>query len=226
MSTYGGFGTYGSFAQPVVSTPESTTYVYDYKPGFKQQITLALRSIFNATLEDARYRNIFVGWEYPLEQVRYPAIYVNYAEGPIRNLGVGNIELGIDEHNFPIEARHSQFEGTLNFNVLALNPEDRDNLSAVLLNVLQFGRTVPKLQPFFANAENGRFVQIQLNTETINPSGEQTVPTEWTPDELVFGNRYSVNLIGDFYSTTTTGDLITINDVELFPFRPDQPSPW
>lgn len=203
------------------------TIVYDYKAGLKQQIVDALHMIFNVQLEDERYRNIFVGWEFPLEAVRYPAIYVNYLEGPIHNVGVGNVETGVDDNNVPIQAYHSSFEGTVNFNVLALNPEDRDNLSAVLINMLQFGRIVPSLKPFYDHIENGQSMLLQFNNDVITPSGEQTQPVPWgNQDELIFGNRYSVRVFGDFYSSTTTGDLITISDVELFPYRDDQPPPW
>lgn len=205
----------------------SDTFVYDYKIGLKKQIVNGLHTIFNAQLPDKRYANIYVGWEYPLEQIHYPAIYINYAEGPIENVGVASLELGTNDNGEPIQAYHAKFQGVLNFNVLALNPEDRDNLSAILLNVIMHGRVNPALTPFYQQIEDGRFMHLQVMNDQVTPSGEQTAPVPWgNQDELIFGNRYSVRLFGDYYSSTTTGNLITIEDVELFPYRDDQPAPW
>jgi hypothetical protein len=193
----------------------------------KKQIMQAVRSVFNSELPDERYKNILVSLDYPLEETHYPAIFINYAEGPLRNVGVGSVERVFDDNGVPIQARHAEFQGALNFNVLALNPVDRDNLSAVLINILNFGRVVPELKPFFDTAENGQFVQLQMQTEEIQSSGEQTSPVPWgNNDELIYGTRYSVNIYGDFYSDVSTGQLITISNVVVTPYRPDQPVPW
>lgn len=201
--------------------------ISSYRTAFRRQIEDALRAVFNSTFPDTRYRDIYVGWEFPLQRVDYPAIYINFAEGPISSMGVGHVEIETDDFNTPILAKHSAFSGRLNFNILALNPEDRDNLADELINILQFGRILAPYSTFWNRIEDARYIQLQFNAETIQPSGETQVSPPWqNQDELLFGVRYSIDLVGDFYSSVDTGELITVSDVELYPYRPDQTAPW
>jgi hypothetical protein len=199
---------------------------YDYKVGLKKQIIEALKAIW-LHQPDSRYNGIYIGLEYPLEQIRYPAIYINYQEGPLRNVGVGHLETQEDDNFVTSQVRHYMFNGTLNFNVLALNPLDRDNLTAVLMNLLALGRNMPEFIDFYNRAENDKYLLVQLNTEVITPSGEQTGTAPWdNPDTIVYGNRYSVPLIGEFYSDPWTGELVEISAVELYPYEEGTPAPW
>lgn len=203
---------------------------YSYKVGLKHQVVEALKSVFNnPNFPDSRYRGIYVGLEYPYlrEELKHGAIFVTYQEGPLQNMGVGHIDMLEDEYGNSKMARHFRFEGRLTFNVLALNPVDRDNISAILLNLLAFAPVLPEFEGFYDQIENAEHIQIALMRDQITPGGEQVGETPWgTEDERMYGNQYSVAVVGEFFSDPHSGDLIEIERVNLYPFTPDQPVPW
>jgi hypothetical protein len=198
-----------------------------YKTGIKKQVVSALKPTFGPTLPDERYRNIYVGLEFPLEQVHYPAILVTYSEGPIRNVGVGHYEFVVDDNLITAKVKHFYFEGSLNFNILALNPTDRDNLSAIVINMLALGKNMPEFLDFWERLETETYVPLRLMTDVIDPGGEQVNEVPWqSEDERLFSNRYSVQVFGEFLSDPDSGDLIEIDTVELFPYEFGTPPPW
>lgn len=203
---------------------------YSYKVGLKHQIVEALREVFNdPNFPDARYRGIYVGLEYPYlqEQLKHGAIFVTYEEGLIQNVGVGHVDEAEDQYGNNALARHFRFEGRISFNILALDPVDRDNISAILLNLLAFAPVMPEFSGFYDKIGDAQYVQISLMRDQITPGGEQVGNTPWdTEDERMYGNQYSVALVGEFFSDPDSGDLIEIRQVNLYPFTPGQPIPW
>lgn len=80
----------------------------DYKIGLKREIINALKPIFGDTFGYPELRNrVFVGLEYPMKPVQYPAIFVTYQEDEIRNAGVSHIEYDYTENSvFPKAVKH------------------------------------------------------------------------------------------------------------------------
>lgn len=206
--------------------------VTDYKVGLKTEIVRALAPIFGPQYPDPQLRGkVAVTYEYPRVITKFPAIYINYSEGPIQNVGVGHYEREGDL----IEYKHFKFRGDVNFNVLALTAKDRDLVTAGLLNVLAFSDRQPEFAKFHKEIHDSDWIRIQMLKDEIQPAGETTGPVPWdSPDELIYAARYSVALFGEFYSNPATGQVITISEVNAYPYNyldpapqgtPD-PSPW
>jgi hypothetical protein len=65
----------------------------DYKIGLKREIVNALRPMFGDQFEYPDLRNkVFVGLEYPMKRLQYPAIYITFQEAELRNAGIGHVE--------------------------------------------------------------------------------------------------------------------------------------
>ncbi len=70
----------------------------DYKIGLKREIVNALRPMFGDKFEYEDLRNhVFVGLEYPMTRVQYPAIYITFQEEELRDAGIGHVELDYTE---------------------------------------------------------------------------------------------------------------------------------
>jgi len=194
----------------------------------KRELVTDFRQFFGPSYPDPKLANkIRVSLEWPVEQIHYPAIYITYSEGPIRNMGVGHVEYDVDDHGFPIQMMHYQFDGQVNFNVLALSPIERDEVGAGLINLLAMNEAIPEFSTFRNEITDGDYIFIVLNTEQITPQGENTAPVPWeNENEQIYGNTYSVPIHGEFYSNPDSGELITIADVAVWPYKPGEVPHW
>lgn len=65
----------------------------DYKIGLKREVVNALKPMFGSQFEYEDLRNhVFVGLEYPMKPIQYPAIYITFQEEELRNAGIGHVE--------------------------------------------------------------------------------------------------------------------------------------
>ena len=195
----------------------------DYRLGIKEEIVDALSDVFKE-YPDPLLRKTHVSLEYPLDPLRFPTIYITYSEGPIQNIGVGHME--IDEDTLE-SVLHWKCDGNINFNVLALTTTDRDILAAGMVNILAFSSHSSNFKSFFNDIYDADFVRITLLTEYISPSGDNANPVPWNNDgeEFIYSTSYSVQSQAEFYSSVETGELVTINNVNLYPYRFGDPIP-
>ena len=200
-----------------------------YKTGIKREIVRALKPLFGDTFPIPELRNqVYVGLEYPMKVVNYPAIYITFTEREIRNVGVGHLEIGIDANLSPYKIKRWWFEGTMHFNILALNPLDRDRLAAAVINILAFNQDGPdEFAPFYDELYDADYVDLTLMSDRIMPGGEQVGGVPWgNEDEQQYGNTYSVAVSGEFTSNASTNDLVQISTIRVSGYTPDEAAPW
>ena len=199
-----------------------------YPVGIKREIVTALRPLFGNDFPiEALQNRVYVGFEYPDRDIQYPAIFVTYTEGVIENMGVGHYDYFKDETNTMQIYRHFKFTGQVNFNIMTLNPQDRDQLSAAIVQILAMGQVQPEFVRFHDEIDDSDYITISLMTDQITPGGTQEGTVPWGDDEqTVFIATYSVKLFGEFYSNLSTGDLIEISEIDLYPYRTGEPAPW
>jgi len=201
----------------------------DYKIGLKREVVNALKPMFGNSFEYADLRNrVFVGLEYPMKKIQYPAIYITFQEEELRNAGIGHVELDYTEdQHWPKLIKRWIFNGQLNFNVIALNPIDRDRLSSALINMIAFGEYSPEFSDFWTELRDQDYVAMAPLMDRIIPGGEQIGAVPWeSEDELQFGNSYSIKVFGEFWSKPESGELIEISEIDLYPYRQgEQPAP-
>lgn len=206
-----------------------------YKLGVRREVVNALRPVFGDNYPDEQLRNrVFVSSEFPLREQQYPAIFVTFSEGPIRNAGIGHVEFeeteGDDPFSFgdnqaPRQYAHWLFSGALNFNILAKTPEDRDVLSAGLIQIIGMAAEIEPFNIFYKEIGDNDWIELALLAEEITPGGDSTSPAPWDPeaDENIFIASYSVPVFGEFYSDLTTADLIRISEITTYPYYEGEP---
>jgi hypothetical protein len=194
----------------------------------KRELISSIKPFFGLSYPDKDFANkINVTLDWPQEPVHLPTILITYTEGPIRNMGVGHVEMDSDDNGVPITYKHFQFDGQVNFNVLALSPIERDRIAAGLINLLAFNDVIPEFGGFLDEVSDNDYVSIVINPDNITPHGENTAPVPWgNPDEMIFGNTYSIQMHGEFYSNADTGELIEISSVAAWPYRPGEQPHW
>jgi hypothetical protein len=204
----------------------------DYKIGLKREVITALKPLFegdNFVYEDLRSK-VYVGLEYPMREVTYPAIYITYSEDELRNVGISHLDFEYVEGDnvYPRGVKHWLFSGRLNFNILALSALDRDRLASALISVLAFSDIQPEFESFWNEIRDNDYVAIQPLFDRILSTGDQIGAVPWdSPDQLQYGVQYSITLFGEFWSDPETLELIQIEQVDVYPYRlGEQAAPW
>jgi len=202
---------------------------FNYTQGVKRAIVSSLKPLFNDPefpIDELR-GHVYVGLEYPLTEANYPAIYITFQEQQLKNVGLGHYEEGVNEDGSPYFLKHWMFTGSINFNILSTSPEERDKLGSVLVNLLAFGDVDSWLNRFQQHVLQSTYIDLQYLTDIIHPGGEVVGQPPWGSEtELVFGVNYAIDVLGEFYSHIFTGDIVTIERVDVYPYRKDQNPHW
>jgi hypothetical protein len=196
--------------------------IANYKIGVKNEVVDALRQVFLSDFPDPELANkVRITLEYPNEQVHFPAIMVGFQEIKIRLAGVGH-----REHTEDQIIAHWRFEGNIVFTVMTLSNLDRDLLSGALVNVIAFHHATEGNSRFYEEIFDSEFIDMQIGMDNVTPGGDQVENVPWDdPTRKLYTATYSVPIIGEFYALRESGVLVTISDVELFPYRPGQIPP-
>jgi hypothetical protein len=204
------------------------TDFYDYRIGTKREIVTALKPLFGNSFPIPEMRNnVYVGLEYPMEAIDYPAIYITYVERELRNAGVGQVFEEAASDGSLVHYRHWRFAGTLYFNIIALNQLDRDRLASAVINILAAADEFSEFSDFYNELYDAEYVALTLLSENITPGGDQVTPVPWgAPDEQQFSTTYSVEVFGEFVTDPATGGLIQISRILVSPYRIGTPPPW
>ena len=196
--------------------------VDNYKIGVKNEVVDALRQVFLSDYPNEELANrVQITLEYPLEEVHFPAIMVSFNEGDVHLAGVGHREYSEGQI-----IAHWRFEGTITFKVMALSNLDRDLLSGSLVNVIAFHHANEGHSRFFEEIFDSEFLDLQIGMGQVSAGGDQVEDVPWDDStRKLYTATYTIPIIGEFYALRESGVLVTITDVELFPYRPGQVVP-
>jgi len=209
-----------------------------YKVGIIQQTIQALRAVYKSpTFPDPELsQKINIEIEYPIIQTRFPAIYVTFNENKVIDGGLGNYTIEDDDSGTPHFFRQWIFEGLINFNIMALDPLERDTLSASLVDIFAFGTDMTAFQPFYDEIYDEDFVSLQLLHAHLLPGGNNISPAPWgNTDEFVYISSYGAATAGSFWTEPDNPQLVPINKIIPYPYtdiqaipnpQPNNPNPW
>lgn len=203
------------------------TLSLEYKIGIKKEIVNALRKVFDNDYPDEQLRGkVKVHAEYPLSEITYPMVLVKFNPGKIQNIGIGWWEYDETKEGDMARVLHWMFEGSLAFEVYALTPLDRDMVIVGLVNLFAFGTEIPGFVDFHNEISDYDYVAMSLMMDHMQEGGDSVVTVPWgNQDEPVFTDSITLDLIGEFFTNPTTGALVRINAVKVYPYRPEQPVP-
>jgi hypothetical protein len=197
-----------------------------HRTGVIRQIVNALRKTFDTGYPEQVFRDIYVGGEFQMELSRYPAIIVRYQERTIRNMGLGHYV--VDEEGDELDRRYQQwyFEGTLIFTIIGRSTYERDLLMDHFVDVVGPGKYRASTAPFFEELYDDDFIILNANVENIIPGGVSQALAPWdNADEMLFSGTYTLDVNGEFFSDLDTSELISITNIDVYPYRPDQELP-
>lgn len=159
----------------------------------------------NAEVEGNR---VYVDLEYPLQEVQYPGIWVQFSISSLRAAGIdhgGHIQ---DEDGAWCETQEMEIQGRVSLLVVGLASKDRDRLADSLIAMLSFSRPPnPVLTRIDADTQEHRALQTALarnphvalviNSDIIYPSGESVnIGVPWQPDALAYENTLAFDVQG------------------------------
>lgn len=191
---------------------------YSYKLGIKEEVVNALRLVFGPTYPDSQYASkVMIASEYPGLEVEYPLIVMRFTSNEVKNVGVGHWEI---DPAFPSkEVLHWRFTGSITFTVYALSPLDRDKILSGLTNLFAFGRDIPAFANFQNQVRNQTFVTLVIMSDAFNEGTDSAMPPAWNPtsNELLYSNSMIFQVFGEFFTSPSTGDLVEIDSVNVYP---------
>lgn len=199
-----------------------------YKVRIKEEIIDALRAAFAEGSFPNRDKigNVKVTLDYPTDQISYPAIMVELNEREINIAGVGHYELGENELGQQALLAHWRFNADVRFTIFGLTSADRDMLSSALVNIIAFPGASAAYKKFHTEIYDGEYIDMQIQASQIIPGGDSVLDVPWDdPTRKLYQSTYSIQIMGEFYATHDSGELVNINDVKVYPYRGDQAQP-
>jgi len=198
-----------------------------YKVSIKREVVDALREAIAEDYADLDFtKKLEISLEYPTTEVHFPRIIVGLQEQTLTSAGVGHYEFGVAETGEQVLLRHFRFEANLTFTIYALSAVERDELSAVLVGILAFPQGSAASSTFHREVYDSDFIDMQMNTDSITPGGDTVEDVPWDdPTRKVYTASYSIPIIGEFFTHQNGVTLSVINDIRLYPYRPDQNDP-
>lgn len=188
----------------------------------------ALQAAFGGSYDrDPQFVDLKVTTEYPLEAVDYPCIVVSYNNRTVMNAGVGHEEWFPDSAGILRKWHHSRFEGSMDFDILALTTLDRDLLADALTEVIRFGRLDNALLPFFTTLYGDPsspvaliFNQIMFDADQVTSSGNSASLAQWSPEDLMqYSTTLSSEVHGGYYNVNPIYAWAYITRVSMYPYN-------
>jgi len=146
--------------------------------------------------------------EYPMEEVAWPAIFVQFRPTSVRWQGLypdtplmasGVTVSGSPGWDF---TRVGYFEGNIDFQILAMHSEERDRLWDSMYNLVMMNPNSPASAAFYNSLTNNDLLGITLLPTTVTGLGDTVAPgTPFSPEELTYETSLRVQCVGDFYES-------------------------
>jgi len=156
--------------------------------------------------------------EYPLEEVLWPAIYVQFRPTKTQWMGLNPDEyITISGNTNAVYAdRQTYFEGVIDFQILAMHSEERDRLWDSVNNLVLQNTYSPASSAFYSSLGNNGLVGITLNQGTLSNLGDTVNPgTPWSPEELTYESTIRVQCVGNAYNTKFTQTQTALKSVNI-----------
>lgn len=195
----------------------------------KRGVVVATRRALNDTSlsQDPAVGDINVDMEYPAEKTQYPSVWVQFSLSSLKPSGMGMM---VTDRTSGDTMQQYQYQGRVSMTLLALTSLERDRIADVLISTLAFSQKVdantvitkgtPRegFSSFYDELADNPHLSITVNSDDLNPGGQSvTVGTPWDPDQIVYEDAYSFNVLGEFQLVTTNGGLYRITKVLIEP---------
>jgi len=153
--------------------------------------------------------------EYPLEEVQWPALFVQFR--PSKSQWTGLNPTTYSGAASPWTAsREIYFEGALDFQILAMHSEERDRLWDSLNNLILMNEFSPGATAFYNSINQNDLVGITLLSSTVQSLGDTVSPgTPYSPEELTYEATLRVQCVGEAYENKFSQSVQGISAVTV-----------
>jgi hypothetical protein len=183
-------------------------------------------------------RSVYIGLDYPMEEIQYPGIWVQFSVSKLNRAGVGH-EITVQDPN-TLQWSFIQewmFLGRITLTIAALKSIDRDRLCDAVIASLAFARTpeilltqreadTKKYRSLITSLDENPYIGMTLQLDTIICGGEQAAPgTPWAENIMTYENSFSFDLVGQFNQQFSHDGMYTLARIDPnFTMSPtDQP---
>lgn len=201
-----------------------------YLVPLKAALVEATRKHFSANYVDTDFANTWISIEFPKAKENYPCVWINFTEsGEVAKAGIGHEEIIVSSDGLRVNTvTRWRFQGTVSFSVGAMTSLERDRLYDELVRMIAFAGFEDSNQSsvFKKSIEENDFVGIEMNFDTVHPSGDGAPPgTPWGTDETIYEKTLSTDLLGEFVSNPQTLSLALLSDIQVMGSRFGEKTP-
>jgi hypothetical protein len=192
----------------------------------KAALVEALQAEFDVEYPYPDFRGLHVSIEYPVEQIEFPGIFVDYDDRqPVEVAGIGHTELVVAADGAFGHTTRWRFAGDITLTVAALSSQERDRLYDELVRIVGFGKDRETLGDFRRLIESNDFVAMNINFDSIKPGGKAEAPgTPWGTEEYIYEKSVSLEVQGEFIGDPTLQQLVRLRRVDVDSYRPPHES--
>jgi len=142
--------------------------------------------------------------EYPLEEVQWPALFVQFRPSKSQWTGLNPTTFSGSASPFSA-SREIYFEGFIDFQILAMHSEERDRLWDSLNNLILMNGFSPGATAFYNSINQNDLIGITLLASTVQSLGDTVSPgTPYSPEELTYEATLRVQCVGEAYENKFT----------------------
>lgn len=210
--------------QSSFDAPKSDT-APQFVVAIKKGIVGALKSALDSpNYPDPILQNISISMEYPTEIEEYPSIWVSFNINQIQTIGLGN--LIFTDPGPPIRRYQLwNFGGTAVITIVALTSKERDAIVDKVVQMYAFHALNTHANSFQDFLMRYPYIYMAVNNDELQNQGESvSIGQPWQPDAAIYENSFEMQLQGQFASQFPTGDLIRIDELNLYPYTAGDPS--
>jgi hypothetical protein len=158
-------------------------------------------------------RTVNVSIEYPVEEISYPAVWVDYEGSELRTVGIAYTET--DPVSGAVYARW-RFAGHVTFTVVALSSNERDMLYDQLVAMTAFAAQSSFTSTFRQVVENAPLVASVWSFDTVEDRPPAAAPgTPWGTMDVIYERGFALQVIGEFVSDPNTFDLVNLTEIQV-----------
>jgi hypothetical protein len=141
--------------------------------------------------------------EYPLEEVQWPAIYVQFRPTKSQWTGLNpDVFTTVSGQSTSSSTRQIYFEGVIDFQILAMHSEERDRLQDSLYNLILMDPTSPASLAFYTSINANDLVAMTILESTVTTIGDSvSLGTPYSAEELTYESTLRVQCVGQAYET-------------------------
>lgn len=177
-----------------------------------QAIQQSFRAAYPEPDTGGGQREVFVSIEYPVEEVNYPAVWVDYEGSELRTVGIAYTETDTSGNAY---ARW-RFAGHVTFTVVAMSSNERDMLYDQLVAMTAFAAQSDFPSAFRQVVENAPLVASIWSFDTVEDRPPAAAPgTPWGTMDVIYERGFALQVVGEFVSDPSTFGLVTLTEIQV-----------